>query len=297
MSFAGELVSIGLPVRNGERTIESVVRSVLTQDHGRLELVISDNASTDRTEEVCRDLAARDWRILYHRQPLNIGLLNNFTATIQLASGSFFRWIGDDDWLAPNYVSRCLAEFDAHSELVLVTTRIQYIKPDGSDYLSHYQGTALSSPSALDRFVELMRLSEGLPLDPLYAMVRRSTVVAISRRNMIREDEVFAVKLALTGPWGHVPEVLARRHSKNARMTSIARTLGVPEWQAYLATTLQCWEVLRLLRHSNLTRSHRWIARAALAQMYLRRQGRTWKWRLGKLSQVKMSRQTRRHTI
>jgi hypothetical protein len=114
---------------------------------------------------------------------------------------------------------------------------------------------------------------------------------------MIREDEVFAVKLALTGPWGHVPEVLARRRLKIARMTSIARTLGVPAWHAYLATTLQCWEVLRLLRHSNLTRSHRWIARAALAQLYLRRHGRTWKRRLGKLSQARMLGQTRRHTI
>src|SRR5690349_16413856 len=100
------LVSIGLPVFNGARTLEAVVRSVLAQDHERLELVISDNASTDDTQILCRDLAAADRRIAYHRQPTNVGVLANFVQAARLSKGTLFRWIGDDDWLAPNYVSR-----------------------------------------------------------------------------------------------------------------------------------------------------------------------------------------------
>ena len=100
------LVSVGLPVRNGAERIEHVVRSVLDQDHENLELVICDNASTDDTEELCRELANQDSRIVYHRNPVNIGLLNNFIRVMQLSSGTFFRWVGDDDWLAPN----CVAE-------------------------------------------------------------------------------------------------------------------------------------------------------------------------------------------
>ena len=94
------VVSVGLPVRNGAERIEHVVRSVLDQDHENLELVICDNASTDDTEELCRELANQDSRIVYHRNPVNIGLLNNFIRVMQLSSGTFFRWVGDDDWLA-----------------------------------------------------------------------------------------------------------------------------------------------------------------------------------------------------
>src|SRR5262245_55907722 len=98
MRQADTLVSVGLPVRNGAQTLRAVVSSVLTQDHELLELVICDNASTDGTEELCRELARGDKRIVYHRQPRNIGILNNFTYTMRLARGTFFRWLGDSDW-------------------------------------------------------------------------------------------------------------------------------------------------------------------------------------------------------
>src|SRR5438046_1239310 len=115
------LVSIGLPVYNGGQRIEEVVWSVLAQDHARIELVISDNASTDDTEDVCRALVRADSRVVYHRQPRNVGLLNNFVTAIRVANGTFFRWIGDDDWMAPDYVSRCLETFAEDERRVLVT--------------------------------------------------------------------------------------------------------------------------------------------------------------------------------
>src|SRR5689334_21549127 len=93
------LVSIGLPVRNGAETLDSVIRSVLAQDYENLELVISDNCSTDGTEELCRQWSARDRRVVYFRQPTNVGLLNNFVHVTRLAKGAFLRLVGDDDWL------------------------------------------------------------------------------------------------------------------------------------------------------------------------------------------------------
>src|SRR2546421_9664485 len=90
------LVSIGLPVRNAGDRITEVVRSVLAQDHQNVELVISDNASTDDTEDVCRALAKEDSRIAYHRQAENIGLLNNFMAVIAPARRTHFPSIRDD---------------------------------------------------------------------------------------------------------------------------------------------------------------------------------------------------------
>lgn len=272
MPGADTLVSVCLPVRNGAQTLPGVIDSVLAQDHERLELVICDNGSTDGTEDVCREIASRDGRIVYHRQPRNIGLLNNFIHAMRLAKGRFFRWIGDTDRLAPRYVSRCLEAFDDDDRLILVTTAIQYIGPDGKRQTYPYSGSALRSLDPVDRFRELLwSLGNGMTLDPLYALIRRDCVLSVPRRNMIVEDEVFASKLAMAGPWGHIPEALAERHYEPTRLTAAARKLGVPTWQAYFSTTLQCQEMLRLINETALTPSQRRRARAAVGRFYVGR--------------------------
>jgi glycosyltransferase involved in cell wall biosynthesis len=279
MQMSDQLVSIGLPVYNGGQKLEEVVWSVLAQDHTRIELVISDNASTDDTEEVCRTLARADDRIVYHRQARNVGLLNNFVHAIRVARGSFFRWIGDDDWMAPDYVSRCLESFAEDERRVLVTTRLAYTSPDGTTRSdSAYDGALLASPDPIVRFTELLRLLNGplYEVDPLYGMVRRVPVAAIRRRNMLREDEVFACKLALLGPWGHIPEILAHRNTRNTgNLSDIARFLNVPVWQAHFTNVLQVREVIQWLPEADLTEPQRRAARAALGRMFLYRQRKT----------------------
>jgi glycosyltransferase involved in cell wall biosynthesis len=272
MNLGDPLVSVGIPVRNGARTLESVVRSVLSQDYERLELVISDNASTDRTEELCRDLASTDNRIVYHRQPQNVGLLNNFIHVIRLAKGTFFRWVGDDDWLAPRYVSRCLEAFANDSRLILVTTQMDYTGPDGVRYTHPYHGTALRSDDPIERLKEFAALLVyGMVIDPLYGLMRREPVVAIARRNHICEDQVFATKLLLMAPWDHVPEVLAHRHLRSLSLRALARRLDVPSWQAYFDTSVQCREMLRVVREADLTPSQRRRALATVAATYVGR--------------------------
>lgn len=273
-SVSDTLVSVGLPVRNGADRIGDVVRSVFAQDHPNLELVICDNASTDGTEDVCRELVENHHRIVYHRHPVNVGVLNNYISALRLATGTFFRWVGDDDWLAPPCISRSLAAFAADDRLVLVTHRMDYLTPEGPARSGRYDDTALGSRDPATRFVALLAvLNETIPLvDPLYSLVRREPVLRIDRRNMLREDEVFAAKLALTGPWGHVPEVLGRRNLTHATPSALARKLDVPSWQANCATTLECREMLRVLAEYDLDSEQRRAARLAVARLYARRQ-------------------------
>lgn len=277
MAGTDTLVSVGLPVRNGAERLEGVVRSVLAQDHANIELVICDNASTDDTEGFCRELARSDSRIVYHRQPRNVGLLNNFIHAGRIARGTFFRWVGDDDWLAPECVSRSLRAFEQDERLILVTTQVAYTDPDGTTRTGVYEGTGLRSDDPVERFAEMLRMlnESHLLIDPLYGLMRRDRVVEIPRRNMLREDEVFAAKLALAGPWGHVPEVLAHRNWKHERIGVVGRRLGVPAWQAHFSSTLEYLELLNWVRGSGLTGEQSRRARAAAHRMYARRQWRT----------------------
>ncbi|NUO96593.1 MAG: glycosyltransferase family 2 protein, partial [Nonomuraea sp.] len=174
------LVSIGMPVRNGADHLEAAVRSVLAQDHAEIEVVISDNASTDDTEELCRLLAKEDSRIVYHRQPRDLHVVGNFEEVLRRARGEFFRWMGDDDRLEPNYVSRALVPLLADERLILVTTEVTYTWLDGTVHEPRYHGTGLLSDDPVDRLEELcdVWLAQHLRLDPLYGLMRRERVAA-----------------------------------------------------------------------------------------------------------------------
>jgi glycosyltransferase involved in cell wall biosynthesis len=268
------LVSIGLPVRNGERHLSDAVRSVLDQQYDRLELVISDNASDDGTEEICRQFARSDPRVRYQRQSQNIGLVPNFDAVLHLGRGTYFKWIGDDDRLTPTYVSRCVEVLDDDAALILVTTQQAYVGPDGAVESASYDATRMRSTRPVERLAEYLRLlTRGhLLMDPLYGMMRRDLVAPLPRPVMLYEDEIFAVRLALAGPFGHIAEVLSYRgFMPFRRLPATARQLGVPGWHANVAATLQCRELLKAVCEADLNPAERRQAKAAVARMFVRR--------------------------
>lgn len=100
-----QLVSIGVPVYNGEKYLRQALESLLSQSHSNIEVIISDNASTDATERICREVAAKDKRVSYIRQQSNNGPIGNFNFVLQQAQGEYFMWAAHDDfwdegWLA-----------------------------------------------------------------------------------------------------------------------------------------------------------------------------------------------------
>src|SRR5947207_10432807 len=116
-------VSIGLPVFNGEKFLAGALNGLLQQEFEDFELIISDNASTDSTEAICRDFATKDRRIRYQRNKTNIGASGNYNRVFELARGDFFKWASHDDECHPSLVRRCLETFDdAPALAVLVFT-------------------------------------------------------------------------------------------------------------------------------------------------------------------------------
>src|SRR5690242_8968780 len=106
-------VTVGMPVYNGERYMRFALDSLLAQDFQDFEIVISDNASTDRTSEICAEYAARDSRVRYHRNATNIGASPNYNRTFELARGQYFKWCAHDDVCLPSFLSKCVATMEA----------------------------------------------------------------------------------------------------------------------------------------------------------------------------------------
>ena len=112
-------ISIGLPVYNGEQFLEEAINSILAQTFTDFELIISDNASTDRTSEICRDFQTKDTRVRYHRNETNIGGANNTNLTFQLSQGKYFRWAAHDDVCEPQLLEKCMEVLDSNPAVVL----------------------------------------------------------------------------------------------------------------------------------------------------------------------------------
>ena len=120
---------------------------------------------------------------------------------------------------------------------MVVTTQIAYIDAEGAETLhTGYDPAALASEDPVERFAEMLRLlTSGFALvDPLYAMMRRELAM-LPRRNMLREDETFAARLALPGPWGHVPMPLASRRRAEVSAVELVGLLGVPRWHRHVS--------------------------------------------------------------
>lgn len=281
-------ITIALPVYNGAETLAPVIESVLGQTFPDLELLLSDNASTDGTEEVCQHYARADSRVVYHRHAENIGLLNNFRSAAERAKGRYVRWIGDDDSLEPDYASRILEVFAEDERRVLVTSQIVYIDADGVETTrADYEPVAMSSADPVERFAEILWvMTSGFAvLDPLYATMRRELAL-LPRRNMLREDEVYASRLALAGPWGHVPAPLALRRRSEVRASDVATLLGVPRWHRHAMDVLQSRELLRWIGLSSLAPDERRRARAEVLRLYSRRKRNTGRRGVAKLERT-----------
>lgn len=111
-------LSIGLPVYNGENYLAQALDCLLVQTFGDFELIVSDNASTDATEDIARDYAAHDGRVRFVRQPINRGAGWNFSETFRLARGEYFKWAAHDDLCDHTFLARCIERLEDDPTLV-----------------------------------------------------------------------------------------------------------------------------------------------------------------------------------
>ena len=116
-------VGVGMPVYNGERYLEEALDSILAQSFDDFELVISDNASTDRTEEICRAYAHKDERIRYFRMRENYGVIDNFNNAFRLSAGEYFKWAASDDVCEHDYLRKAVEVLDRDPSVVRQLTR------------------------------------------------------------------------------------------------------------------------------------------------------------------------------
>ena len=124
-------ISIAMPVFNGERYVAQAIESLLGQTFDDFEFVISDNASTDGTEAICRHYAAADRRVRYVRRATNIGGPRNFGYAFSLCTGTYVKWTTADDYSDPRFLAEAVAVLDAEPDVVLCFPTTRVVDADG----------------------------------------------------------------------------------------------------------------------------------------------------------------------
>jgi glycosyltransferase involved in cell wall biosynthesis len=222
---APPLVGVGMPVYNGERFLAEAVESVLRQSFADFELVISDNASNDRTGEICKSYAAADPRIRYFRNEVNVGALPNFNRVYELSRGKYFKWAAHDDVLKPDFLGRCVAALEAAPDAAVCQSAIEYIDESGESLGIHRHHVAGSeSDDSAVRFAA-MALRPHDCYSQMGVLRRSLADSAMPMAGFHGADRALLARIALAGRYITVAEALIQVRDHAGRYSRAQKKL------------------------------------------------------------------------
>jgi glycosyltransferase involved in cell wall biosynthesis len=218
-------VSIGLPVYNGENYLESALNALIKQDFLDFELIISDNASTDATEAICRRFLALDHRVRYHRNAVNIGLAANHNRTFELSRGRYFKWAAHDDDFPSTMLSRFIDVMESSTpQTCVVYSKCEYIGATGD-----YEGLDSDHIVCSSKWPHV-RLSQYIRNVHMYNCMYGLIKSDVLRRTRLFgcfpiSDHVLFAELSMLGSFVEISEPLLRIRRHPGRTFTANKTV------------------------------------------------------------------------
>jgi glycosyltransferase involved in cell wall biosynthesis len=269
-------VSIGLPVYNGEDYLEEALDSIAAQTYRNYEVVISDNASTDRSPEICERYAARDPRIRIVRNSSNIGGDRNYYRCFELSRGQYFLGTAHDDRFDPRYLERVIAVLEADPEVVFCHSRTHQIDGTGSMVGTYDARPFTESSSPSERFRDAIGLR---PVIACLGVIRASVLRQMPALLAYPASDAFwQAELALRGKLVEIPEILFYRrvHPNSGQRIPLYERIRWSDPSKAGAVVFPSWrrtaEYARAVMRAPLTLRERMLCFAEIGR-YLRRRG------------------------
>ena len=240
-------VSIGLPVYNGEKYLKEAIDSILAQTFKDFELIISDNASTDRTSQICESYVNKDVRIRYYRNEKNLGASGNFNRVFELSTGVYFKWASHDDIIAPDYIFKCVEVLDKDDLIVLCNSKVKFIDECGKFILDYnIILNKVNSPKPQDRFGDIISLHHWC--FDIFGLIRSESLRKTSLiQSYPGSDRTLLAQLSLLGRFYEIPQYLFFNRDHQERSvraipiqlragwfdTSKAGQISLPKWRIF----------------------------------------------------------------
>ena len=205
MSTAPRL-TVGLPVYNGEKYVAESLESLLGQSFTDFELIISDNASTDSTGDICRHYEKQDSRVRYFRQPRNVGMSPNVNFIVRQAQGELYKEASHDDLYASTLLESCIEALDEYPQVVLAHSWTAKVDGSGNVTEAYEYPLTTATPRAPERFRSMLFDSGG---DDDYGVMRMDVRRRIGLMGSHHHaDRTITAEIALYGPFYQVPDWL-----------------------------------------------------------------------------------------
>jgi glycosyltransferase involved in cell wall biosynthesis len=212
-------VSIGMPVYNGEKYLNAAVDSIIGQTFTDFELIISDNASTDKTPQICRAYAAKDNRVRYYRNEVNLGAPRNYNRTVRLSRGKYFKWAAADDVHKKEYLQKCVDVLENDASIVLCHSKTARINEQGVINGTYDHSMRINSPSRYERFADLISIMSN-PCWTVFGVMRKDVLERTPLHGDYRgADANLLAELSLYGRLYEVPEYLFLRRDHSEAYT------------------------------------------------------------------------------
>lgn len=214
------LVSIGVPVYNGEQFLSQTLDSILCQTLADFEVIISDNASVDGSRAIAESYARMDSRVRVVHTDVNHGAAWNYKQVLDLARGRYFRWAPADDLFSPESLAYCVSVLEQHPEAVLCYPKTTLIDAQGLVIQLYNDNLDLRQSSPVDRYKAVIK-QMGLT-NVIYGLMR-TEVLRQTRliRNFPGADLIFVGELALFGQFHEIPQPLFFRRMHAGASSSI----------------------------------------------------------------------------
>ena len=225
---------IGMPAYNSEEYIGEAIESLLGQTFSDFLLVISDNASTDNTEEICRKYQSHDKRIYYYRNQSNIGSDLNYNKVLTYANTKYFKWSSSNDIHHKDYVKECVDLLEKNVDVVLAFPRTKFFNTNLHQATEHQDNLDLRSENPVERFKTLMKNITYCNI--MYGVTRTNIIKKVMPlKNYDFSDYCLLAELALHGKFFEVPEYMFYRRFSKATNSSL---MSYEEQRKYYDPTL-----------------------------------------------------------
>jgi glycosyltransferase involved in cell wall biosynthesis len=203
------LVTVGLPVFNGEKYLSRAIESILNQEHQNLSLIICDNASDDKTAEICQKYLTQDSRVTYYRNNTNIGGFNNFKKALDLSVSDYFMWAAHDDYFDKSFIGKTLKKLRQNENAFICVADIQFIDEYGKYRVdTSYKmldTTGLSFPEKIRAVLAQMGSFEFYGL---FRTERLKKIYKSMAKTRFGNDRYILLELLINGDIVKVPERL-----------------------------------------------------------------------------------------
>ncbi|MEM7124863.1 MAG: glycosyltransferase family A protein [Chloroflexota bacterium] len=255
------LVSIGLPLYNGEAYLAETLTSLILQSYPNFEIIIVDNGSTDSSIDICQTFSLRDKRIRIHRNRKNLRAAHNYNLSATLASGKYFTWISQDGLLEPTALECCVEVLESYPDIVMSYPRTILIEGTGNVVGYNKEKLYLDSAKPHIRLRSSLRSSSSS--QPFFSLIRHKKLIRTGLMgDYLSSSSVLLSELAMLGRCVEVPEYLAYRrlHSHNSYRfrqsdEEIAEWLEPNNRQSIMGMGLRrLVELNRAIRRTNLKR-------------------------------------------